>query len=329
MYEYFSQLYPRKVREAFFSQFSYFSLSLRKEFVLGAMLFFSVMLTLSFAFQFSRQMFPRFSPFFALLFLFVLSFFLLHLFVYSLISMVASSRGKFIDLVLPDALQLIAANLRAGMTIDRALMAATRPEFGAFNDQFVIVGKEISTGTRIADALRNMTKRVKSEKFERSVKLIVTGMESGGELSRLLSEVAENLVHQKTIEDKVKASVSTYLIFIGSAAGFAAPILYGLSTAIVTVIVDTFSSVDIPPGANVPFTIQMSDDTAELLPDFVMLYTRVSMLTLCVMACFVLGLINKGDMKYGLKYIPFLVGCGMAVYFGVSLGANALFNAIL
>ena len=329
MYEYFSQLYPKRVKDAFFSQLSYFNLRLRKEFVLGAMLFFSVMVTLSFALQFSRQIFPRMPVSLALLVVFLLSLFLIHMFIFSIISMIATSRGKFIDLILPDALQLIAANLRAGMTIDRALMAATRPEFGAFNDQFIIVGKEISTGTRIADALRNMTKRVKSDKFDRSVKLIVTGMESGGELSRLLSEVAENLVHQKTIEDKVRASVSTYLIFIGSAAGFAAPILYGLSTAIVTVIVDTFSSVDIPPGANVPFTIQMSEDTAALLPDFVMLYTRVSMLTLSIMACFVLGLINKGDIKFGLKYIPLLVGCGMSVYFGVSFAANALFNAIL
>ncbi|MFT4344092.1 MAG: type II secretion system F family protein [Candidatus Woesearchaeota archaeon] len=329
MYEYLAFFYPKGVRERMFEQFNYFSLKVRKEFVVGAILFFTVMLTLSFSLQFSRIIFPGLSDFFGLLLLFIISCTLVQVLIYSIISLVATTRGKFIESILPDALQLISANLRSGMTIDRALIAASRPEFGSFNDQFIIVGKEITTGTKVSDALMNMTRRVKSDMFLKAVQLIVTGMASGGELSRLLSEVAENLVHQRTLEQKVKTSVSTYLIFIMAAVGFAAPVMYGLSTTIVDMIVNTFSSLDIPPNSNMPFSIEMSDETARELPGFVRMYTRTSLITLGIMASFLLGLIKKGNAKYGLMYIPFIVALGLSIYYGVAWLSSLVFSAVI
>jgi len=329
VYEYFAQLYPQKLRAKLFKNFDYFILPVRKEFAVGTILFFSFMLALSVSLQFSKILLAFLPSFLALILMFVASFIFFQVFTYSLISMSSTKKGQFIENILPDALQLISANLRAGMTIDRALMAATRPEFGSFNDQFLIVGKEITTGTRVSDALLNMTKRVNSERFEKAMQLIVTGMSSGGELSRLLSEVAEHLVHQRTLEQKVKTSVSTYLIFIGAAVGFAAPILYGLSTTIVTIIVDTFSSVDMPTNSNVPFSIEMSEATASFLPAFVKDYTFISIVTLAIMASFLLGLIKKGSPKFGLSYVPFLIGFGLFMYYTVAWASDALFSSIV
>ncbi len=331
MYAFFSNFYPKKLRELLFNQFEYFSIKVRKEFIVGSLFFFSVGISISIAFQFAKTIFKNFPDILALIFLFIISFVIIQGFIYTVINIIATNRGKFIENVLPDALQLISANLRAGMTIDRAMIAANRPEFGYFNYHFNIVGREISTGTEVSDALMNMTKRVKSEKFKKTMELIVTGMRSGGELSKLLSEVAENLVHQKTVEDKVKASVMTYLIFIGAAVGFAAPLLYGLSTVIVSVLVNTFSSVDIPASSaqNMPFAIDMSEELAILLPEFVKMYTRVSLLTLAVMASFLLGLINKGEAKHGISYIPLIGGFGLLLYWAVSTGASALFSSIM
>jgi archaeal flagellar protein FlaJ len=329
MYEYLSNFYPKKLREYLYSQFNYFALTLRKEFIVGSIFFFSLCISLSVAFQFSRNIFSDMAPLFALIFTFIIVFLLLQFLVYTLININATNRGKFIENILPDALQLIAANLRAGMTIDRALIASNRIEFGYFNEQFIIVGKEVSTGTEISEALKNMTYRVKSLKFQKAIELIVTGLSSGGELSRLLSEVAQNLVHEKTVEEKIKTNVTTYLIFIGAAAGFAAPVLYGLSTVIVRVLTNVFSTVEVPASANMPFTISMAPETAEFLPGFVRTYTLFSLITLCIMASFLLGLIKKGEARYGISYIPFFVPFGVFVYWVVSTSAMALFQAII
>ena len=329
MYAFFSNLYPKTARVFIFEQLNFFTIKLRKEFVAGAIYFFSFCIALSFSFQFSKSIFEVLHPFFALILLFFIVFILLQIVIYAIISIIITNRGRFIESVLPDALQLISANLRAGMTIDRAIMASNRVEFGYFNEQFNIVGKEVSTGTEIRDALLNMVSRIRSKKFAKSIELIVEGMRSGGELSRLLNEVAENLVHQKTVEERIKNSVTTYLIFIGAAVGFAAPMLYGLSTVIVKVIVETFASVEIPPSTNMPFTINMSDEIAIFLPQFVKVYTRVSLITLSLSASILLGLIKKGEARYGLNYIPFIMGLSLIMYYLVSTGAGLLFSTLL
>jgi len=329
MYEYLSHLYPENLRNKLFKHFDYFAIKVRREFIVGAILFFTIGISLSIGFQFSKNIFENTNPILALIFTFTIVIVSIQTMIYTIISMIATNRGRFVEAILPDALQLIAANLRAGMTIDRALIASNRAEFGYFNEQFIIVGKEISTGTEISEALINMTKRVKSVKFSKSISLIVTGMSSGGELSRLLGEVAENLVHEKTIEEKVRTNVTTYLIFIGTAAGFAAPLLYGLSTVIVKIIVNVFASVDVPANTNMPFSISMSDEVAAFMPDFVKTYATTSLLTLGIMASFLLGLIKKGEAKYGMSYIPLMVGMSMIIFWAVSTGAMALFSVIM
>jgi len=329
MYAFFSNLYPKAARKFIFRQLDYFTVKLRKEFIAGAIYFFSFCAALSFSLQFSRSIFEVLHPFLALVPLFFVMFIVIQIVVYAIINIIITNRGRFIEGVLPDALQLISANLRAGMTIDRALMASNRVEFGYFNEQFNIVGKEISTGTEVNEALLNMKNRVRSKKFDKSIELVVEGMRSGGELSRLLSEVAENLVHQKTVEEKIKNSVTTYLIFIGAAVGFAAPMLYGLSTVIVKVIVETFASVEIPPSANMPFTINMSDEIAVFLPEFIKFYTKVSLVTLSLTASILLGLIKKGEAKYGLNYIPFIMTLSLVMYYLIATGAGALFASLL
>ena len=54
---------------------------------------------------------------------------------YVLLVLAADKRAQKIEKVLPDALQLVSANIRAGMTIDKALWLCARPEFGPFEKE--------------------------------------------------------------------------------------------------------------------------------------------------------------------------------------------------
>ena len=108
----------------------------------------------------------------------------------------------------------MASNLKSGLTVDRALLMSARPEFGPFEEELNIVGKEITIGKELDVALTNMTKRIKSDKLEKTIALIVSGLRSGGRLSSLLEQTAENLRRQKLVEDKVRSNVLMYLIFI-------------------------------------------------------------------------------------------------------------------
>ncbi|MEW5955462.1 MAG: type II secretion system F family protein [Candidatus Micrarchaeota archaeon] len=142
----------------------------------------------------------------------------------------ADRRAIAVEDVLPDALKIISANIRAGMTLENAFWGAARPEFGAFKEEIRKVSAETFGGRPISESLTRMSRRVRSSVVERAVKLINEGIRLGGEMARLLDEVAADIVGTKLLRKEIATSTLTYSIFIVFAAVVAAPVLFALST---------------------------------------------------------------------------------------------------
>ncbi len=226
----------------------------------------------------------------------------------------ADGKAKFVEELLPDVLQLMAANLRAGMTIDRAFLLAARPEFGQFQEEIKRVGTEIATGKELDAALREMAFRYKSDKLQKTVSLVVSGVESGGSIADLLEQTGSNLRTQRLSEQRIRANVLVYVIFIFSAISFGAPMLFGLSSFLIEVITNIFSKIELPPpsvAAQLPITISK----ITLTPEFVNTYTITSLVITSVMGSLVLGLIAKGKEVEGLKFLPILLILTISLFF--------------
>ncbi|MBU1973858.1 MAG: type II secretion system F family protein, partial [Nanoarchaeota archaeon] len=91
---------------------------------------------------------------------------------YVYLMLAIDKKAARIEESLPDALQLMASNLRAGMTPDKALLLSARPEFGILKDEIDLVGRKVAMGTSIGFALMEMTTRVKLKRLSRAVELI-------------------------------------------------------------------------------------------------------------------------------------------------------------
>ena len=63
------------------------------------------------------------------------------------------SRSKEVENILPDALQIMAMNIRAGLTTERALILTARPEFGIFEKELKRAGKEILAGKDLKESM--------------------------------------------------------------------------------------------------------------------------------------------------------------------------------
>ncbi len=259
--------------------------------------------------------------------LFVICFFLAHLVAHSWLSLNADARGKFVEDLLPDLLQLMASNLRAGYTLDRALLLAARPEFGSFKEEINRAGKDIATGKDFNEALIDMSSRIKSDKLSKSVRLIVAGQKSGGSLVDLLSQSATNLRQQKMIDERIRSNVLVYMIFIFAAIGFGSPVLFSLSSFLIDIMKDVFAQVDLPDTTgNIDIPISFSEVTIE--PSFVIQYTILSMLITSVMGSLIIGLISKGKKKAGLKFIPILVVLTISLFFIVRSVISSLLGGL-
>lgn len=245
---------------------------------------------------------------------------------YSKKKLAESAKISHIELVFPDFLQLMASNLRAGMTIDRALLASARKEFAPLDAEILNVGKDLVTGKDISVALQALSVRLNSEKIKKTIYLLNTGIISGGNLAILLEETAVNMRERLFVEKRAASNVLMYVIFIFFAVAIGAPTLFGLSSVLVEVltkILGTIPSTE-TQAANLPFTLtKISVPIA-----FIRYYSVVFLITMCILGSFVLGLVSKGDEKDGLKYMLPITILSVAIYFIIRITISSQFSAL-
>ncbi|MFH1229673.1 MAG: type II secretion system F family protein [Candidatus Aenigmatarchaeota archaeon] len=247
------------------------------------------------------------------------------------IILIADSRAAEIENVLPDALQMMAANVRAGMTVDRAIWLSARPEFGAFEEELRIAGANTVAGKPIKTALMEMSGRVKSDLLEKTFRLVIEGINSGGELAHLLEETAANARSVQTLKKELKSSVTTYSIFIFFAAVLGAPALYAISLFFVQIMSKLWtpqmlggtSAVGGGMGGGMLAKAGAPTITADQL--FWFAIAAISITTF--FGSLIIGLIQTGKEKNGIKFIPALMFGAIAVFFLAQMAIKMIFGA--
>jgi len=247
---------------------------------------------------------------------------------YVILVLVMDSRTRQIEEVLADALQLMSANVRAGMTLDRAIWLSARPEFGPLEDEIKMFGREVLGGVSMIEALRNIKKRVNSDLLERTLRLMEEGMRSGGEMAKLLDETAADIRKIKMMRKQVRSNVIMYSMFIMFASVLGAPILFAVSVYFIEMISGFWkkSTVNLPT--------EMSSGIMKMNPPQVevsemMLFSIASIVITTFFGSLIIGLIQTGKEKRGLKYVPFLTGTALLIFFGVKFIISSLFGNLL
>ncbi len=252
------------------------------------------------------------SPLFSII-SFVMTFVVIVGYFYVKRSLDKSARIKKIEGVYPDFLQLMSSNLRAGMTIDKAMLLSSRPEFDPLDAEIFKAGKDITTGKNMEISLLEMSKRIGSEKIHKIMLLIISGIRAGGNLAILLEQTSSSMRERDLLDKKASSNVLMYVIFIFLAVAIFAPFLFSLSTILVEVLTSIFSG--LPEldagGANMPFSLSQINVSITFIKTFAIFF----MLTIDFLASLVLGLVSKGEEKQGLRYFPIIAGLSLTVFF--------------
>lgn len=249
-------------------------------------------------------------------------------FLYVLLVLVMDSRTRQIEEVLADALQLMSANVRAGMTLDRAIWLSGRPEFGPLEEEIKLFGSEVLGGVSMVDALRNIKTRVNSDLLGRTLKLMEEGIRSGGEMAHLLDETAIDIRKIQVMRREIRSNVIMYSMFIMFASVMGAPLLFAVSVYFIEMISGFWSEQvgEIPTDMSSGF-MKMTGPQIQA-SDMVLFAVACIMLT-TVFGSIIIGLIQTGKEKRGLKYIPLLTGTALTVFFAVRFVITSLFGNLL
>jgi flagellar protein FlaJ len=257
------------------------------------------------------------------------------------LTMSADARARQVEEVLPVALQMISANIRAGMTLENAVWSSARPEFGAFTTEIKRMSADAFGGVPISQTLADLPKRVNSQILDRAIRLVVEGMVLGGEMAKLLDEVSDDIRSTQLLQKEIAVSTTTYAIFIIFASIIAAPLLFSVSTYY-TVLTEKIGDMraDTPQGSE-EFSRAAQTQGLSGLPGLgqsqasgikasdVKNFAIASISITSLFAALILGLIREGKAMRGLKYAPIFILVGLGVYFGFSQVLDSAFSTII
>lgn len=224
-------------------------------------------------------------------------------------------RKKEIEAVFPDFLQLAAANINAGMPIDRALWFALRPRFGILAKEMQEVAKATMIGEKLDVALLKFSNKYESITITRALNLLLEGLESGGEVGDLLVKVSTNMRDTEILKKEMASSVTTYVIFILFATLGAAPFLFGLTTELIVIMSSIISNIAVGAGGSSFGGGMMTLSGTSISVTDYQIFAVTSICMSSFFAAILISVIQKGNAKESLKKIPVYMIIGLVNYF--------------
>ena len=259
------------------------------------------------------------------------------------LTMSADARARQVEEVLPVALQMISATIRAGMTLENAVWSSARPEFGAFTAEIKRMSADEFGGVPISQTLGDLPKRVASPILDRAIRLIIEGIVLGGEMAKLLDEVAEDIRSTQLLQKEIAVSTTTYAIFIVFAAVIASPLLFSVSTYY-TVLTEKIGEKQASSGNQNTEEFMRAAQTQGLsgLPGLsgqksesgikasdIKNFAIASISLTSLFAALILGMIREGKATRGLKYAPIFLLVGLGVYLGFASVLEGAFSTFI
>lgn len=235
------------------------------------------------------------------------------------------NRTKELELLLPDYLTLVSTNLKGGMSFENALWNAIKPEFGILANEIGLVSKRVMTGNEISEALVEFSMKYDSPTMRRNLQLLIGEVESGGKIVDTIDKVILNMKKTESLKKEMAASTVTYMIFIGMLVVFICPVLFALSLqlfSITSAFITNISS-SVSTGAGGLTVGAPSVDKAEFR-----LFSIVAISIISLFSSMIIAVIEKGDLKSGLKYIPMFMISSLTIYFIAAGVFSYLFGSI-
>ena len=222
-------------------------------------------------------------------------------------------RTKKIEAVLPDFLESVNVNLKAGMTFDKALWNSVEEEFSVLEKEIEVVAKKEMSGEDIVNALSELKDKYNSPMLNESVNLIVVGIEEGADITDVIEELIKNVRETNFLRKEAVANVMNYIFFISLIATVISPILFAFSFNLLIILQSIGSKVSSSVGATkitLPFLIgKLPFETNNFI-----IFSRLCIISISVASTFITINLMKGSLKDGVKYVPLFVIISLVIY---------------
>ncbi len=219
-------------------------------------------------------------------------------------------RTKKMEDLLPDFLQVVSSNLKGGLSFENAILGAIKPRFSILASEMAEVAKKVMTGHDIGTALSELGIKYNSPMLRRTIDLMITELESGGQIANLIDNIVKNIKETKALKEEISSSVISYTIFIAAIVIVIAPLLFALSFHLLTIILGFVSKLSAAGGPGIASGVGgLSLDVSNLStnPNHFKYFSLSALAIIALFSSMIVSIVEKGNVKGGLKYIPFFL----------------------
>ncbi len=255
---------------------------------------------------------------------------LCHLGAYVYLMLGAGARASKAEEFLPDFLSLAASNIRAGLTPDKALIVSARPEFGPLGKAVNDAAKGSVTGMPLDQVMAGIGERLHSDVLDKTITLVVEGLHSGGDMADLLEKTAFDLRKFRSVRREIDAIILNYVLFIMAAITFGAPLLYGISSFLVEIMLKIKSKIGAgAEEASAMGSVSIFKGKLAFTADSVTLFAALAITITVFFGCMTVGVMSSGKRVDGLKYFPVVWLIAMGILFGIKAGLGAVLGGLM
>ena len=233
----------------------------------------------------------------------ILPFFLIPgLFTYVIVQQ--EKRAQEIERTAPDFLRQLSSMLQVGLSFENAMEDMSQYGEGPMYDEIHRTIIEIRMGRNFDDAWRAMSRRLKSRELERIFGIILDGRKSGSSISRVLSDVSDDLRDLMAIKRERKSAVMMAVMFLLISAVIATPFSIGM--------VSVYSSFMQSYGIESEIIM-----TAPIAGEMYLVIHSI-------LVAFIISIIMYGDVKKGIKFSLPLAASSFGIFYFISTFGGSL-----
>lgn len=224
-------------------------------------------------------------------------------------------KAKQIEDLLPEALELLSSNLKAGLTTREALKLLITDQYEPLASEISLIMAKESMGMPLEDALIESTTRIESDLYRKVLQTVSRGIAGGSDLEEVTKSLATNIQDIRNMKQKIRSAAMGYKAFLTFSSLIAAPFLFALSTFLIKTLTTLTeeASAGASAGAGIPSSFMAIGGSLPPVDTLTTFFISMIILT-SVSTSIGVGIVSKGHIMEGVKMSPIFITVALLVY---------------
>ncbi|RKY24069.1 MAG: type II secretion system F family protein, partial [Planctomycetota bacterium] len=196
----------------------------------------------------------------------------------------------------PDFVRDLAEARRAGMTFTKAIIHASKGNYGVLTPEIQKIARQISWGSSVDAALSSFAKRVNTKLIRRTISLIIEASRSGGHVADVLDAASKDAREIKLIESERRASLISYVAIVYVGMGVFLMIVVIITKTLLPALMGSSGGSSLPVGG-----MGALQNTKEDILAITQVFFSAAIIQSGLMGL-VAGVFEEGDLISGIKH---------------------------